>query len=64
MNVTSFLLVHYKLQDRGHDGDDGWAEDGDRVVQVVPGHLNVTDIVNLPESKPDFNTERGQPEEG
>ena len=63
MNVASLILVLHELQDHGDDGDDGRAEDGHGVVQVVPGHLSGPEVVNLPESQPDVDTEACQPKE-
>ena len=63
MNVLRLILICHKLQDHGHDGDDGGAKDGHGVVQVVPGHLGGPEVVNLPEPQPDVETETGQPEE-
>ena len=63
MNVLRLILICHKLQDHGHDGDDGGAQDGHGVVQVVPGHLGGPEVVDLPKSEPDIDTETSQPEE-
>jgi len=63
MDVASLVLVLHELQDHSDDGDDGGAEDGHGVVQVVPRNLGGPEVVNLPEPQPDIDTETGQPEE-
>ena len=64
MNVSRLVLICHELQDHGHDGDDGGAQDGHGVVQGVPGYLTGLDVVYLSEPQPDLNTETGQPGEG
>ena len=63
MNVCRLILICHELQDHGHDGDDGGAQDGHGVVQVIPRHLSGSEVVDLPEPEPDIDTETGQPEE-
>ena len=63
MNVLRLVLICHKLQDHGHDGDDGGAQDGHGVVQVIPGHLGGSEVMDLPKSEPDIDTETSQPEE-
>ena len=63
MNVSRLILICRELQDHGHDGDDGGAQDGHGVVQVIPRHLGGSEVMDLPEPEIDIDTETGQPEE-
>lgn len=63
MDVVCSVWIRCELEDQGDDGDGGGAEDGEGVVEVVPGHLRRAEVLDLAEPEPHVHTQARQPEE-
>ena len=50
------------MENHGDDSNDGWTDDGDAVVVVVPGNFHCN-VLDLAEPQPDTDTETCHPEE-
>ena len=62
VNEPLIIRINKELEDQGSQGDEGGADDGDAVVDVVPGDFSC-EVLDLPEPHENIKAETRQPEE-